>query len=180
MEQPTAFRRWHALPIVFVVLAGGLAAGCTTSGGLIPPEVTLVDVELVDATIFESTFTVSVRLTNDNPEPLVIDGTVVKLILEGSKFGRGSSGERVEIPRMSSVVLDLELHLSHVTIVTKIKRIIESKELDYALSGHVYVLKPSGGTKRLHIEREGTIDLRGEGAIEPVELDPVDDVVESR
>ncbi|MEE4273413.1 MAG: LEA type 2 family protein, partial [Thermoanaerobaculales bacterium] len=173
MHKLTTNHRPNALPVVLAILAGGLAAGCTTTGGLIPPEVTLVNVELVDATIFESTFTASLRLTNDNPEPLVLDGTVVKLSLEGSKFGRGSSGERVEIPRMSSVVQELELHLNHVAIVTKIKRIIDSKELNYSLSGHVYVLKPSGGTKRLHIEREGTIDLRGEGAIEPVELDPV-------
>lgn len=140
---------------------GALAAGCATTGGLIPPEVTLVNLELVDATLFESTFTVAVRMTNDNPEPLVLDGAVVKLMLEGSKFGRGSSGERIEIPRMDSVVQELELHLSHVAIVTKIKGIVESKELNYALSGHVYVLTPSGRTKRLHIEREGTVDLSG-------------------
>lgn len=170
-------RRFSAAPVcgqhpfgfacVFLVVA--LISGCATTGGLIPPDVTLVNVELVDATLFESTFNVEVRITNDNPEPLTLDGAVVKLELDGRKFGRGTSAERVEIPRMGSVVQRLELHLSHVAIATKIRGVIESKAVNYTMKGYVYVLKPSGGTKRVPIEREGTIDLSGGGSRELLE-----------
>ncbi len=154
---------------VCVILAVVLISGCATTGGLIPPDVTLVNVELVDATLFESTFDVEVRITNDNPEPLTLDGAVVRLELEGRNFGRGTSAERVEIPRMGSVVQRLELHLSHVAIAAKIRGVIKSKIVNYSMSGYVYVLKPSGGTKRVPIEREGTIDLRGGASRELLE-----------
>ncbi len=123
---------------------------------------TLVDVDFIDATIFESTFDVAVRISNDNPEALILDGAVVKLELAGRKFGKGTSAERVEIPRLSSIVQRLEMHLNHIAVATKIKTVIESQTVDYAITGKVYVITPSGSVKRLPIEKSGTIDLRGE------------------
>jgi len=151
----------HFFGFACVFVAMVLVSGCATTGGLIPPDVSLVNVELVDATLFESTFNLEVRIANDNPEPLTLDGAVVKLELDGRKFGRGTSAERIEVPRMGSVVQQMELHLSHVALATKIRDVIESKAVNYSMRGYVYVLKPSGGTKRVPIEREGSLDLSG-------------------
>lgn len=136
-----------------------------------PPDVTLVDLDFIDATIFESTLDVAVRISNDNPEPLILDGAVIKLELDGRKFGKGTSSERVEIPRLSSVVQRLEMHLDHFAVATKIKGVIESKTVNYAITGKVYVLTPSGSTRRLPIDKQGTIDLSGNGPID-LEVDP--------
>ncbi len=137
------------------------SAGCATTEALTPPEVSLVDLEFVDATIFESTLDVGVRIFNENPEPLILDGAVIKLELDGRKFGKGAMSERVEVPRLGSVVQRLEMHLNHLAVATKIKTVIESKMVNYSITGKVYVVTPSGSIKRLPIDKQGQIDLRG-------------------
>ncbi|MCU0305699.1 MAG: LEA type 2 family protein [Thermoanaerobaculales bacterium] len=167
-------RRWWrasgrvavAAALSFVATAG--LAGCASSGGLVAPAVTLVDLELVDATVFESTFEVAVRIANDNPEPLLVDGLVLSLELDGRGFGKGSTGERFEVPRLGSVVRNVEMRLSHVAIATKIRGVLSSKVVDYAITGKVYVVRPSGAVVGLPVDKQGRIDLSG-GTIDAAE-----------
>ena len=161
-DEPSSGGRSRAirrLSILVFVLIGSL--GCITTDPLDPPDVNLVDLDFVDATIFESTLDVAVRISNDNPEPLILDGAVIKLELSGRSFGKGATAERIEIPRFGSVVQRLEMHLNHIAVATKIRSIIETKVVDYAIKGKVYVVTPSGSVKRLPIDKKGTIDLRG-------------------
>lgn len=149
------------LRLAALLVVGSLAVGCVTTEPLEPLDVTLVDVEFIDATIFESTLDVAVRISNDNPEALTLDGAVIKLELAGRKFGKGSTSERLEIPRLGSVVQRLKMHLNHIAVATKIRSVIDSQRVDYAITGKVYVLTPSGSVRRLPIDKQGTIDLSG-------------------
>ena len=157
--------------MVAAVIAAA-AIGCASSGSLVPPSVTLVDVEMVDATLFESTFDVGVRITNDNPEPLLVDGAVLELELDGRDFGKGSTAERFEVPRLGSSVQRFELRLSHVAIATKIRGVMERKVVDYTIRGTVYVVRESGRVTSVPIVKEGQFDLR-EGPLDP--SPPIDD-----
>ncbi len=152
---------WSLSCLLLLTLTVVGSAGCATTEALTPPEVSLVDLEFVDATIFESTLDVGVRIFNENPEPLILDGAVIKLELDGRKFGKGAMSERVEVPRLGSVVQRLEMHLNHLAVATKIKTVIESKMVNYSITGKVYVVTPSGSIKRLPIDKQGQIDLRG-------------------
>lgn len=164
------------LPIVF--LAAVSAIGCVSTDPLEPPGVSLVDLDFVDATLFESTLDVGVRISNDNPEPLILDGAVIKLDLDGRNFGKGTIADRIEIPRFSSVVQHLEMHLSHIAVASKIKGVVESRTVDYGITGKVYVVTPTGSVKRLPIEKRGTIDLRGGGPLEFQDDPPPPETVE--
>jgi LEA14-like dessication related protein len=146
-----------------LVLAAVVSFGCSTTETVTPPEVTLVDLDFVDATIFESTLDVGVRIFNENPEPLVLDGAVIKLELEGRSFGKGAFSERIEIPKLDSVVQLIEMHLSHIAVATKLKTVVESQVVNYSITGKVYVITPSGRVSRLPIDKRGRIDLRGQG-----------------
>lgn len=157
---------------VILALTTVVSFGCATTDAIAPPEVTLVDLDFVDATIFESTLDVGIRIFNENPEPLILDGAVIKLDLEGRSFGKGAFSERVEIPELDSVVQRLEMHLSHIAVATKLKTVIESRVVDYSITGKVYVVTPSGGITRFPIDKQGRIDLRGKAA-----QDLVDDSV---
>lgn len=147
--------------LIVAVLTVALA-GCVSTEGLDPPSVTVVDLAIVEATIFETTLDVSVRIFNDNPEPLILDGAVIKLELDGLKVGKGASSERLEVPRLGSVVQRFDVHLNHLAVATRIRGIIESQVVDYGVTGKVYVVRPSGSVKRLPVESQGTIDFRGE------------------
>lgn len=156
--------------ILLLVVAAAAAQGCVTTEPLEPPGVTLVDLDVVDATLFESTLDVALRISNDNPEPVVIDGAVIKLELNGIRVGKGASDERVELPRLGSVVRRVELHMNHLAVATRIKGIIEAEVLDYGVTGKVYVVRPSGGVRGVGFESRGRLDLRGEaGPVEALE-----------
>ncbi len=161
----------RSLPIVFV--AAVAVIGCVSTDPLESPGVSLVDLDFVDATLFESTLDIGIRISNDNPETLVIDGAVIKLDLDGRNFGKGTIADRIEIPRFSSVVQHLEMHLSHLAVATKIQGVVESKTVDYGITGKIYVVTPSGSVKRFPIDKRGTIDLRGGGPLEYQDDPPV-------
>ena len=158
------FRFATVRSLVFLTLASISAAGCVSTEPLEPPGVTLVDLDIVDATLFESTLDVAVRISNDNPEPLVIDGAVVKLELGGVRVGKGASNERLELPRLGSVVRRVEIHMNHLALATRIRGIIEAKIIDYAVTGKVYVVQTSGSVRGMKFESRGKLDLRGEAA----------------
>jgi LEA14-like dessication related protein len=140
--------------------------------------VTVVDLEIVDATLFETTLDVTLRISNDNPEALVLDGAVVRLELGGVKVGKGATGERVEVPRLDSVTRHVEVHLNHLALATRIKGIIDQKVVDYGVSGKVYVLQRSGAIRKMDVSGEGRLDLRAGAAKPPTTEatggDPVD------
>jgi hypothetical protein len=142
-----------------------LAGACATTEPLAAPEVTLVDLELVDATLFESTLDIAVRFSNSNPEPMVLDGAVLRLELEGRSFGKAMTSDTIEVPRLGSIVHRLELALSHIAIASKIRDVLDRRIVDYTISGKVFAVAPSGRTKTLRIEKGGSIDLRGEGSV---------------
>lgn len=175
LDRGRATARRLAATAAAVVVA--VAAGCTSTANLDPPGVDLVDLDFVEATVFESTLRVAVRVTNDNPEPLVLDGMVITLELAGRRFGKGSSADRVELPRLGSVVQRLTVHVNHIAVATKIREVVDSAAVSWSITGKVWVVTPDGATRRLPIERQGTIDLRGGNDVESVddpEADPTD------
>jgi LEA14-like dessication related protein len=152
------------LTIAPLVLVAVVSAGCVSTEPMEPPGVALVDLDFVDATLFESTLDVALRISNDNPEPIVLDGAVIKLELNGINVGKGASDERLELPRLGSLVRRFELHMNHLALATRIKGIFEAKVVDYAVTGKVYIVRPSGGVRGMNFESRGELDLRGEAA----------------
>ena len=143
------------------MMATLLLQGCASVPRLNPPDITLVDLDFVDATLFESTFRATIRVTNDNFDPLLLEGAVIELELEGRRFGRGTYAERVELPRLDSVVLPIDVNLSHVAIASKIERVVDEKSVSYAISGTIEVVTTSGASRRLPVSKRGVIDLGG-------------------
>jgi LEA14-like dessication related protein len=168
--RPVVFRiscaRSSVLP---VLVALALAAGCSSSTGLEPPTLTLTDLAVVDATLFETTLDVAVRISNDNPEPLLVDGVVVKLELGGRGVGKGSSPEPVEIPRFGSALRRLEIHLNNLAVASRLRSILESSTVDWGLAGKVWVVSSSGRVRALPFESRGRLDLREPAAGEAVD-----------
>ena len=149
------------LPRLVVLLVVSTLAGCT-SIGLEPPELTLADLQLLEVTVLESSGSVSLRIANSNPEPLVIDGLAVNLQLDGRRIGKVLSSERLEVPRLSTTTLDAELFVSHLAVLTVVQQIMEKESMTYGLSGKVYVLTDFG-RKTLRVEHAGRFSFEEEG-----------------
>ena len=144
------------------VLLALAVAGCATVESFTAPEVTLVDVRFEDLTVFETSGTFTVRLSNENPDPVFVDGAVYKLYLGGQKVGKALSDARVELPRLGSSTYEVDVYINNVALVTRLVTLGQEKGLDYTIKGKLYVERPYG-TRRLRFSRDGRIDLSAMG-----------------
>ena len=154
----------------FVVgLLAIIATGCATMGGLEPPDVTLVTLDVKDMTLFETTLDVTLRLTNPNLEPLQIEGASFKLYLEGRKFGSGLSPDTIEVPRLETALMPATFHISNASALLRLKQIIEQNSVNYGLHAKLYVTRPNGRAT-VRIMGEGTLDLPD--SLQELSVDP--------
>lgn len=139
------------------------SAGCATLEPFTAPDVSLVDIRFEDLTVFETSGTFTVRLSNENPEPLAVDGAVYKLYLGGRKIGKALSDARVELPRLGSTTYEVEVYINNVALVSRLVTLGREKGMDYTIKGKLYVERPYG-LRRLRFSRAGRIDLGAAGA----------------
>lgn len=144
------------------LLAALLLGGCATLG-LAPPEVTLVDLEFTDLTMFETKGRFTVRLANENPEPLRISGGVFRLYLNGIKVGKALTSEAVEVPQLGTATQEVELFVNNVALVGRLAALMEEPTLTYQIRSRLFV-EGSFGTRRLNFENSGAFswDRAGE------------------
>lgn len=168
-----AIRRRFALPLL-----AALAAGCSAYG-VAPPDVSLVNISFDDLSLFETTGTITVRVTNENPDPLVIDGASFKLVLDGVTVGKALSDRRYEIPRLASATDDVTIHLSNVALATRLRPVLDRERVEWAIQARLWVVG-SLGTRRMNVTREGILHLGAERAAEPPAVPPLPDGAGSR
>jgi LEA14-like dessication related protein len=136
--------------------------GCATMEAFTPPDVTLVDIRFEDLTVFETSGTFTVRLSNENPEPMVVDGAVYRLYLGGQRVGKALSDERLEVPRLGSSTYEVDVYLNNVALAARLLTLGQETGLDYTIKGKLYVERPYG-TRRLRFSRDGRIDFSAAG-----------------
>jgi LEA14-like dessication related protein len=135
------------------------ATGCSTYGSLEPLEVTLANVSIPEITVFETTLVAKLRITNPNPESLTVDGASFKLYFEDKKVGTGTASETFTVERLDSTVVDAVFHINNASALLRLKDIIAGdKEISYGIRGSLFT-QGSFGTKKIKVEKMGTIDL---------------------
>ncbi len=144
-----------------VVAALVLTSGCASFG--LKPDVSLVDLKFTDLTMFETSGIFTVRLTNENPEPMVIVGGVYNLYLGGWRIGKGLSDHRFEVPPLATATDEVELHLSNLAIATQLRSIYDSGVADYRIKARVYI-EGGAGRRKVTIENEGRFDFKAQTA----------------
>jgi len=149
--------RWLGL----VGLVFGLGAGCTTVPETEDLDVSLVTVRSGEVTPWETTGHFVVRLQNAGPTPLVLEGGVHKIYLNGTYVGQGLSNERVEIPRLGTTTQTLTVHLKNFTLARKLYGASQTLQASYRIRSTLYVASEPGGRARsIRAAKEGSLDLR--------------------
>jgi LEA14-like dessication related protein len=134
------------------------AAGCASMQEKPGLNATVANLRFGEVTMLETTATFTVRLQNESPDPLAIQGGVYKLYLDGTFLGEGLSNKSFEIPGLSEATVDVDTHLSNLTMARKIRGIVESRRFAYKLTGRVYA-GDNGRRRTLSLAREGTLDM---------------------
>ncbi len=149
-------RARRGLLVVLVLLLSGLT-GCATLGPA-PPEITLVDLQFTDLTLFETSGIFVVRLSNENPEPLSVEGGVYTLYIDGIRVAKGLSDHRFAVPPLNSVTDEVEVRLSNLAMATRLQSIFDRGAFDYEIRAKVYV-GSSYGRRTLRMEKTGFFDF---------------------
>ena len=148
------------------LLIGVLAlAGCTTLD-LDPPDLTLVNLQPIEATVFETTLLVKLRIAGPNPEPITFEGASFKLTLDGRKVGRGLTSDTVSVERFGTEVIDVTFHVSNAALLLRLQEVLEKQSVAYGISGKLY-LQLAGRSHHLKVDSSGQLDL-GQTPADPV------------
>ena len=147
------------IPLWIGLAALTLLCGCTTLDSTVPPEVSLVDLRFENLSLFETTAVFTLRITNENPFPLVVDGAVHKIALNGHNVGKGLSNARLEVPRLATATDQVTVHIGNLPLLLSAMDISQSSEVDYSVSSTLYVRDESGSQHRLRSSKSGTLRL---------------------
>ena len=92
-----------------VLLIGMLLTGCAgLPSGMEPPAVTISDLGLGNAGLFEQQFNLKLRIQNPNNEDLKIDGMAFDLEINDQLFAQGVGNQSVTVPRYGSGFMPVE------------------------------------------------------------------------
>jgi LEA14-like dessication related protein len=114
-------------------------------------------VQFTDATAFETTARFTLRLANETPDTLVLNGGVHKIYVNGLYVGEGLSNEALSLPRLATGTQTVTVHLSNLRLASRLKPLIESKAFAYRIKSTLYATHPAG---TIHASSEGHLDLR--------------------
>ena len=94
--------------VLFVVLVLALAACTGMPPRIEPPSVTVADVRMGTAGVFEQQFFVKLRIQNPNDSDLQVKGSSFELELNDQPFAKGVSAQSVTVPRFGSEFVEIE------------------------------------------------------------------------
>lgn len=144
-----------------LLLTAACLAGCSAVyPRLETPKLSLVGVEVVEATLFEQRLQVRLRVQNPNDVVLPVRGLAVQFELAGQEFAEGVSARAFEVPAFGEAEFDVLVTANAAT--TLLKLLAEGRgrraELDYRIRGK---LSTSLGLLRtVPFEESGRIPLK--------------------
>lgn len=139
------------------VLLLGLAA--CSGAEPVPPQVRVVDLRLLESSVFEQRFEIDLRIGNPNDFDLPLDGLTFDLEVNGEDFARGFSNQRVTVPRLSEERISVTASTTLIELVRQMQLLAERGDLTYRISGIAYL--ESFARRDAPYETEGTFRLLG-------------------
>lgn len=137
-------------------LLAAILCSCATFARRQGVQVSLVNLALGAATVWETELRLTVRIQNELPEALVVDGAVHKVYLNGTYVGEGLSNERLEIPRLSTATQNVTVYLRNISLLTKLRGIIDAQAVDYRMTSLLYTVNQG----RYRAERTARLDFK--------------------
>ncbi|MDF1591951.1 MAG: LEA type 2 family protein [Desulfobacterales bacterium] len=135
--------------------------GCAGLGKrLEPPRISLVRIQVQQATLFETVLKIDLRVYNANDVPLTVRGVDCQLKLQGKDFATGVSNERTIVPAFGTGVIPMMVYSSVLDVVKGLLTLPMDEKLEYALTGRVHL---EGGTlmpASVSFKSEGRLSLK--------------------
>ncbi len=136
------------LSLVIPFLCGILfLIGCTSLPALSvqpeSPEVLLVNITPLDATMFEQRLQVDLRVRNPNDFDLEVTGLDFTLHLNDQRLARGLTNKTSTIPRLGDAVISVETTTSTLDVIRHLLKLSQRQEVSYQVDGVLYAKVPA-------------------------------------
>jgi len=156
-------RRVHLRPSPFALLPLlCLLSACGTFAPRDVVEVSVVDIRPTRAALLETTGVLTLRFTNETPEPLQLKGSTHRLYLNGSSVGRAVSNDTLTIPALSTATQQVTVHLENLTLIRKATEFSKAPaSIAYRLESQLFTVDGPGATGRLRATATGELDISG-------------------
>lgn len=141
---------------IFTTIIAATLAACALLGPPPKANVSLVDLQFSDMTLFETTADVSIRIENLNTTALTIKGGTHTISVNGSELGTGLSDETLSLAAHSSGIQHVKLHISNLTALTKIKSIVDSKNFDFEIKSEI-TADLNGFSRTIELTQKGRV-----------------------
>ncbi len=131
------FRQYVGLfsELIIILL---IFSGCAGWGKrLETPRITLSNFNVQEIKIFESVFTIEIRIFNTNEVPLEIKGLNCDLELNGKRLATGVANVKINIPSYETALIPMTLYSSVLDVVTVLRGLAKTEKLEYKLTGHL-------------------------------------------
>ncbi|HEY8538485.1 MAG TPA: LEA type 2 family protein [Steroidobacteraceae bacterium] len=137
----------------------GLLAACAALAPKIEaPRLSLVNVRMTSADMFNQNFIVRLHVENPNPRDLPVNGIDYKLFLEGDSFAEGVTNQPFVIPANGETEFDLPVRTNFVSSLGRlVSRLQGRKQVQYVFEGKV--LTDIGILNKIPFRQSGTVDL---------------------
>jgi LEA14-like dessication related protein len=146
-----------------VALSAALLCACAAQTQLEAPNLSVINMEMLESSLFTQRLKVRVRVQNPNDIALPVKGVSAKLEIAGEQFASGVSANSFTVPAFGEQEFDLLVDASMAkTLLTMMGKGGSGKameSLDYRISGKVSL--SSGLVRSIPFDETGTLNLKG-------------------
>jgi LEA14-like dessication related protein len=124
---------FSGLMIIFFIMSGCAGWGQRLES----PRITLANFNVHEIKIFESVFTIEMRVFNTNEVPLEIKGLNCDLELNGKRLATGVANVKINIPSYETALIPMTLYSSVLDVVRMLRGLAKTEKLEYKLTGRL-------------------------------------------
>lgn len=133
-----------SLTVTSLLLLGLLASCATLNPYREPPRVSLAGINLAGGSLLEQRYRLQLRVENPNPAELPIEGMTYELDVNERPFARGTSNQKVVIPKFGSELIEVEGFSPISSLLPQLRELGSGKgTVNYKLRGKAYVRSQS-------------------------------------
>lgn len=146
-------------PAVPAILATLLLGACALAPKFEAPQLSVMDVQVVGADLWQQRLKVRMHVQNPNDRALPIQGIVYTLEVEGQQFASGESAASFIVPPLGEAEFDMNVTTNLAsTFIKLLGRAADTKTLAYHLTGKVSLSQ--GFLRSIPFEQRGTFNLQ--------------------
>ena len=149
----------RAVPLSVSIAASALLGGCSLFvPKLETPQLSVVNVEMQKADLWEQRMKVRMRVVNPNDRPIPVKGLTVALEVAGQELAHGVSGASFNVPALGEAEFDMNMTANMAGTIISLLSHGSDSTVEYHLVGRISLSE--GLLRSIPFDQHGTFKVR--------------------